>query len=118
MKILYLTVGFISLCLGIIGIFLPILPTTPFLLLSGFCFAKSSDKMHNWLMTNRYFGRYISDYRSGLGIPLKIKIYSISLLWITILSSSIFFIANIALKIFLIVIAIIVTIHIVSVKTR
>lgn len=117
-KILFFVIGFISLIFGIVGIFLPVLPTTPFLLLSAYCFARSSDKMYNWLMTNRYFGKYLSDYRAGLGIPLRIKIYAISLLWITILISIYLIVKMYIIKILLFLIALTVTIHIIKIKTR
>lgn len=109
--------GFICVGLGILGMFLPVLPTTPFLLLAAAAFAKSSDKAYHWLMTNKWFGSYISNYREGKGIPLHVKITSITFLWLTILTSAIFFIDNLYIKILLIVIAIGVTTHIVSVKT-
>jgi len=116
-RILLLILGTISLILGILGIILPLLPTTPFLLLTAICYAKSSDKFYNWLLNNRLFGRYIKNYRSGNGIPLNIKISTISLLWITILYSAIFVVSIIGIKILLIIIAIAVTYHILSLKT-
>ncbi|MDR2085436.1 MAG: YbaN family protein [Bacteroidales bacterium] len=118
MKILFIIIGCISLVLGILGIFLPILPTTPFLLLSSFLFLKSSDRLYNWLINHKYLGKYIKDFQIHRAIPLKVKITSISLLWITISISAIFFVTAIWLKILLIGIAIGVTIHILSFKTR
>ena len=85
-----LVAGTISLILGAIGIVLPILPTTPFLLLSAACYLKSSERMHKWLMGNRWFGEYIRNYREGKGIPLKTKIVAVSFLWVTILFSTLF----------------------------
>jgi len=70
--------------LGILGIFLPLLPTTPFLLLAAACYIRSSEKLYNWLMNNKWIGRYIKNYLEGKGIPLKSKVLSISALWITI----------------------------------
>lgn len=117
-KIALVAIGLLSLALGIIGIFLPIMPTTPFLLLSAFCFTRSSKRLLNFLLTNRFFGKYISNYRSGLGIPLQTKIYILSLLWITILYS-IFFVVDekFWLQILLACIAIGVTIHVSRIKT-
>jgi len=71
--------GTIFLGFGIIGIFLPILPTTPFLLLAAACYARSSKRFYNWLMNNRWFGNYIKNYRDGRGVPLKFKIFTIFL---------------------------------------
>jgi hypothetical protein len=109
--------GTIFLGLGLIGIFIPILPTTPFLLLTAACYARSSQRFYNWLMNNKWFGNYIKNYREGKGIPLKFKILTISLLWLTILTSIYFVINNFLIEMILIIIAIGVTIHILTIKT-
>jgi len=109
--------GTIFLGFGVIGIFLPILPTTPFLLLAAACYARSSQRFYNWLMNNKWFGNYIKNYREGRGIPLKFKIFTITLLWLTILTSIYLVINNFLIEIVLIIIAIGVTIHIITIKT-
>jgi len=109
---LLIILGTISVLLGLIGIILPLLPTTPFLLLGAAIYAKSSDKFYNWLIENRLFGSYIKNYREGKGIPLRVKVFAISFLWITILITAIFFVPVLVIKILLIVIAIAVTTHI------
>jgi len=116
-RYLLIFAGTIFLGFGIIGIFLPILPTTPFLLLSAACYARGSQRFYNWLMNNKWFGNYIKNYREGRGIPLKFKIFTISLLWVTILTSIYFVINNFWIKITLVIIAIGVTIHILTIKT-
>ena len=116
-RYLLIIAGTIFLGLGIIGIFLPILPTTPFLLLAAACYARSSKRFYDWLMNNRWFGNYIKNYREGRGVPLKVKVFTISLLWITILASVFFIISNFLIEIILIIIAIGVTIHILTIKT-
>ena len=116
-RYLLIIAGTIFLGCGIIGIFLPILPTTPFLLLAAACYARSSKRFYDWLMNNKWFGTYIKNYREGRGVPLKFKIFTISLLWITILVSVFFVINNYWVKIILILIAIGVTIHILTIKT-
>jgi len=113
-KVLFIILGSISLGLGVLGLFLPILPTTPFLLLTAWLFAKSSPRLYHWLITNKYFGKYIRRYREGLGIPLKTKIVAVSSLWLTILSSVVFFITSTLLKILVLLIAVIVTYHLLS----
>ncbi|MDD2284219.1 MAG: YbaN family protein [Paludibacter sp.] len=118
LKTLLIVAGFISVGLGILGMFLPVLPTTPFLLLAATCFARSSEKFYRWLLNNKWFGNYIKNYREGKGIPLKIKIMTLSFLWATILTSAIFFLDNIYLRILLIAIAVGVTIHISLIKTK
>jgi uncharacterized membrane protein YbaN (DUF454 family) len=117
-KYILITSGFVSVGLGILGMFLPILPTTPFLLIAAACFAKSSNRAYKWLTTNKLFGRYISNYRAGKGIPLQIKIMAISFLWLTILATIIFFVDNIYVRILLLIIAIAVTIHIWTIKAK
>jgi len=100
-----MTIGVVSLILGVIGIVLPLLPTTPFLLLSASCFAKSSDKFYQWLINHRWFGSYIQNYRSGRGLPLKVKWTTIALLWLSIGSSVIFFVDFFWAKLLMITIA-------------
>lgn len=118
-KKLLIVLSFLSLGLGIVGMFIPILPTTPFLLLSAALFAKSSGFYYNWLLTHKHFGPYIKDFRENKSIPLKIKIFSILLLWITILISIILAAKGMLwLQIMLVAIAIGVSIHILSFKTK
>jgi len=109
--------GSFFLIIGIIGIFIPILPTTPFLLLSAACYARGSEKFYNWLINNKWLGEYIKNYQKGRGIPLNIKILAISLLWITIVFSTIVVVSIYLIQIILIIIAIAVTIHILTIKT-
>ncbi|MEA3558232.1 MAG: YbaN family protein [Candidatus Thermoplasmatota archaeon] len=116
-KGVFVTVGMISLVLGLIGIFLPVLPTTPFLLLSAYLFARSSDRLHKWLLTNRVFGKYISNYVEGRGISLAHKIITLVLLWGVILSTVHFFVSTLWVRILLLVIALSVTTHILWIKT-
>jgi uncharacterized membrane protein YbaN (DUF454 family) len=110
-------VGTISVGLGILGILLPLLPTTPFFLLAAACYSRSSRKFYHWLLNNKWFGKYIKNYREGKGIPIKVKIFSISLLWLTIVFSTIFIVDNLFVRIVLILIATGVTIHIVSIRS-
>jgi hypothetical protein len=104
--------------LGILGIFLPLLPTTPFLLLAAACYARSSEKFYHRLLNNKWFGIYIKNYREGKGIPLKVKISAISLLWLTIVLSAIFATDNLFIRIILLVIATGVTLHIAFIRNK
>ncbi len=117
MKLLFKIIGTISLGLGLIGIFLPVLPTTPFLLLTAALYARSSDKLYNWLMSHHYLGAYIKDFREHRTLPLRVKIISVSTLWITI-CLSIYMVDILFVKIMLILIALAVTIHILHYKTK
>jgi len=110
--------GTFSLSIGIIGIFVPILPTTPFLLLSAACYSRSSERAYSWLLRNRWFGDYILDYREKKGISIKNKAVTISLLGVTISASILFFIDILLIKLLLVVIAVLVTIHILFIKTK
>lgn len=103
--------------IGVIGIFIPILPTTPFLLLAAACYLRSSPRFHRWLMNNRLFGVYIRNYTEGRGIPVKVKLFTIALLWATI-GISIWLAANLVVTIILSVIAAAVTLHIVFIRAR
>ena len=117
LKWILIIAGTFFLGLGIIGIFLPILPTTPFLLLAAACYARSSKKFYDWLLNNKLIGAYIKNYREGKGVPLKVKIFTISLLWITILFSVYFIINIVWIRIILLIIAVGVTTHIFTIKT-
>jgi len=117
-RILLFIAGSISLFLGTIGIFLPLLPTTPFLLLSAACYMRSSERMHKWLLNNRWFGEYIKNYQAGRGIPMKTKILVITVLWITILFSVIFMLNDMwIMQIILLVIAVGVSLHLIRIPT-
>lgn len=108
--------GIVCVGLGVIGIFVPLLPTTPFLLLAAICFARSSPRLLHWLNHNRWFGSYIRNYREGRGIPRREKIVTIAALWLTIGISVIFFITMPWVKFLLIAIALAVTVHLALVK--
>jgi uncharacterized membrane protein YbaN (DUF454 family) len=88
------------------------LPTTPFLLLAAACYMRSSDRFYRWLVHNRVFGAYIRNYIEGRGIPLKIKAFTISLLWLTIGLSAAFATENLIIRIVLAAVAVGVTVHI------
>ena len=81
MKPIYNAAGVLALVLGILGLFLPLLPTTPFLLLASWCFARGSDRLHRWLLSHRVFGEYLRNFEAGRGIPLKAKILATTMLW-------------------------------------
>lgn len=90
MRILWLTIGVVCVVLATIGIALPILPTTPFLLAAAACFCKSSPRMYNWLLNNKWFGQYIKNYKEGRGIPMRTKVAALTVLWATIVVSTVF----------------------------
>jgi uncharacterized membrane protein YbaN (DUF454 family) len=110
--------GTLSTGLGIIGIFIPILPTTPFLLLAAACYMRSSERFYQWLINNRIFGAYVRNYIEGRGMPIRIKIFTILLLWLTIGLTITFGVQNIIIRIILICLAIGVTAHVALIKKR
>ena len=113
-----LIAGTFSLALGAIGIFLPILPTTPFLLLSAACYLRSSERMHNWLLGNRWFGEYIRNYQEGKGIPMKTKMLAMVMLWVAIICSAVFALDEILIaQVALLLIAFGVSIHLIRLPT-
>ena len=119
MRPLWFALGSASLGLGIIGIFLPLLPTTPFLLLAAACFARSSPQLDDWLHHNRLFGPYLSAYRRGHGIPLRAKVSIVTLLWLSVALSAIFAIPDRlwTVRLLMVLIGLLVSIHVLRLKT-
>ena len=117
MKYILIISGSICLALGVIGIFLPLLPTTPFLLLSAALYVRSSEKLYQWLIHQKYLGDYIRNFREHKAIPLRAKIFSISMVWITLTYCAITLIDELWIKALFLILAISVTWHILSYKT-
>ena len=111
-----LILGILSLGFGVLGIFVPLLPTTPFLLLSAYCFVRSSDRLYNWLIVNKFLGHYIHNYIENRAIEPRVKWFTIVLLWLSILISVFTLSVAIWIKVLLLIIAIAVTIHVLSLK--
>ena len=117
MKFLYIIFGTLSLVLGIIGIFLPVLPTTPLLLLTAFCYYRGSSRMYDWLMSHPKLGPYIRNFRENRMIPRRVKVYILTMLWASLLFCA-YILDPIWLKCLMIAIAIGVTWHILSYKSE
>lgn len=117
-RYLCITSGIVFLALGIIGIFIPLLPTTPFLLLSAALFFQGSPRLYQWLLNHKQLGPYIRNFREERSIPLRAKILSISLLWITCLHCIFFLLPACWMKLLLGLIAIGVTCYLLSFKTK
>jgi uncharacterized protein len=115
-KALLIFTGTVCVALGVLGMFLPLLPTTVFLLMAAYCYSRSSERFHTWLLTNRLFGPYISNYKSGKGISLRQKISTIFVLWASI-GVSIWLIGGFWISLLLIAIATAVTVHLLWIKT-
>ena len=115
-KYLYLTAGFLTLGTGVVGIFIPVLPTTPFLLLAAACFLKSSEKLYTWLTSHKVFGKYIENYIKHKAVSRNSKIVSIAVLW-AVLSVSLFVSNSLHIKLCLLIVGIGVTCHLVLLKS-
>ena len=116
-KKIYIFVGLLALGLGIIGVFLPVMPTVPFLLVALFCFERSSKKYHDMILNNKYFGKVLRDYYEGRGLTTSVKIKAI--LFLTCgMGFSFYKVQHLYLRIMLAVIWLGVTIHIILLKTK
>lgn len=117
LKLLFIFLGSLFLGLGFVGIIIPGLPATPFLLLSAGCYVRSSNKLYNWLLNHKIFGKYIKTFREHNALPKSSKIISLVSMWAMIFISTIFFIQNMVVRIILIIAGIIGTIVILKIKT-
>lgn len=117
MKIILVVLGLFSLVLGVIGIFLPVLPTTPFLLLSATLFLRSNKDLYNWLLAHPYLGEYIRNFKEHKAIPLRVKVISVSLVWVTLLYCALFVAHKWWMSALFVAIAMGVTVHILHYKT-
>ena len=99
-----ISIGFISVGLAFVGIFVPLLPTVPFLLLAAACFARSSDRFYDWLLSHKIFGPTLTTYLQGKGMPVRAKLWAISTVWASVLLSIFFLISNSYIEVLLAVI--------------
>ena len=117
-RLIFLSLGFTFLGIGAVGIVVPLLPTTPFVLVSAFCFGKSSERFERFISKNRYFGSYIENYKTKKGIPFDVKLKSIGFLWAMLIISVLIFSKSIYILLILAVVGMAVTAHIALLKTR
>jgi uncharacterized membrane protein YbaN (DUF454 family) len=109
--------GTLCVVLGFIGVVVPGLPTTPFLLLAAWCYARSSARFHRWLLTNRWFGEYLRNYQEGRGMRLRDKALALSLMWTTIGWTIVYIVPVWWGKLMLLIVAAGVTIHLLRIRT-
>lgn len=114
-RILLITIGCIFVVLGGIGIVLPVLPTTPFVLVASACFAASSPELYDKLVSSKYFGEFIRNYREKSGISNKTRISALVFLWITLILSAIFS-GKLLVRAILLIVGICVSIHLLTIK--
>lgn len=116
-KAVLIFVGTVCVGLGVLGMFLPLMPTTVFLLMAAYCYSRSSDRFHNWLLNNRFLGKYIKNYKSGQGITVRQKVTTIAILWASIGFSIWYVGGSFWLTLLLASVAVGVTFHILWIKT-
>jgi len=116
-RVLWIGAGTLCVALALVGILAPILPTTPFLLLAAVCYGRSSQRFLHWLLTNRWFGVYIQNYREGRGLPPREKALTILGLWLTIGVSAVYVVSQWWLRLVLVAVALGVTIHLLRIRT-
>ena len=117
-KYFYLISGFLLVAIGVIGIFLPLLPTTIFLILASVCFVKSSPRANEWLRNHKVLGAYIKNYQDKSGLTITSKIFNLILLWGMITVSAFLFTDGLYIRLLLFAIAMGVSIHLVMIKTK
>lgn len=115
-RYLLLAIGWLSVALGVLGIFLPVLPTTPFLLLAAACFMRSSQRFYLWLVEHPRLGPWVVPYLHGQGIPRKAKVYALGLMW-TSIAVSCYIVPLIWARLFMLTSAVLVSIYILRQKT-
>lgn len=117
-RYLYLISGILLVAIGVIGIFLPVLPTTIFLILASACFVKSSRKANEWLRNHKILGAYLKNYQDKTGLTIKAKVFNLTFLWLMISVSAFFFTEEFYIRFLLFAIAVGVTIHLLLIKTK
>ena len=116
-RIIFVIAGTLFLIIGLIGIIIPVLPTTPFLLLAAACYIRGSKRIHNLMINNSLFGDFVKNYLERKGITIRQKITSLLFLWLTITISIYYLIDSFPIIILLFVIAIAVSVHILRIRT-
>ncbi len=117
-RTIYILLGSVCLVLGAIGVFVPLLPTTPFWLLTCWFYVRSSEVLYNRVMDNRYFGSYVRAYMVDKAIPLQSKVLSLSIMWGSILLTCLFLVDIWWVRLLLIAISVLVSVHILSFPSR
>ena len=116
-KAVLIFAGTVCVALCVLGMFLPLMPTTVFLLMAAYCYSRSSERFHNWLLSNRLFGSYIKNYKSGQGISMRQKVSTLAMLWASIGISIWLLGGGFWSTLILAAVAIGVTVHLVMLKT-
>ena len=116
-NIVLIITGYLFLTLGAVGIFIPVLPTTPFILAAAFCFSAASPKIYSRIKNNSFFGPYIENYKNKQGVKMPLKISSVVFVWIGLIISMAV-IQTVWVYILLSIIGVAVTVHILMIRTK
>ncbi len=116
-RVIYLVIGTLALFLGALGIFLPVLPTTPFVILAAACYLRSSKRMHAWILQSRLFGETIENFQAGRGLKRDTKIRALVLMWATISISAFFFVDQLIFRVAMFLVAAGVTVYLLRLPT-
>jgi uncharacterized membrane protein YbaN (DUF454 family) len=114
---LFVAAGTVALGLSVVGVIVPVLPTTPFLLLAAFCYMRGSQRLYAALLRNRFVGSYLRDYLEGRGMPRKKKIWTLAMLWCAMVLTAVLATDSLAVRVVLAVILAAVTVHILRIRT-
>ena len=117
-NVFYIVIGTLSLVFGLIGVILPVLPTTPFILFSAWCYYRGSERLHNWLINHPYLGPIIEEYGEGEGMTKESKMKAIGMTWLAVILTAVFFLDSFSMRVLIIIVAMIGTIILLRMKTR
>ena len=117
-NVFYIVIGTLSLVFGLIGVILPVLPTTPFILFSAWCYYRGSERLHNWLINHPYLGPIIEEYGEGEGMTKESKMKAIGMTWLAVILTAVFFLDSFSMRVLIIIVAMIGTIILLKMKTR
>lgn len=115
---LLLGVGILATILAVLGIFLPLLPTVPLLLLAAACFARSSERIHRWLLEHRHLGPILHGYLDGSGIPRRARATALCLIWVTIPASAFLVVPLLWVRVLLFAVALGITVYLMRLPSR
>ena len=113
----FVVMGTIALALGFLGLFLPVIPTTPLVILAAACYTRGSERLHGWLLESKWFGETIRTYQAGQGLRKATKIRAISLMWIVITISAVFYVDSLPVRVVMFGTAILVTRYLLGLPT-
>lgn len=116
-RTILICIGIVCVALGVLGIFLPVLPTTPFLLVAAVCLERGSERLHRWLLDHRVLGLYVRNYVEKRGMKVRQKVFTIAFIWLTIGLTVWLVLEVLWVRILILAIAATVTVHLLLIKT-